>query len=116
MQSGLTRRFLDLVTAVLGLAGDSFVRVHSRIDDAGWETTRSEHWRYGELLVTIEAQAIESGHGIHGERCTFSVANPPGDGRDVTAYTDIDMRYGGALCVTVSGVFDAQALADRFVA
>ncbi|TAK18403.1 MAG: hypothetical protein EPO40_37110 [Myxococcaceae bacterium] len=43
-------------------------------------------------------------------------AAPPADGRDVSASAAIDARSGGDLSVTVHGVLDAPALADRFVA
>jgi hypothetical protein len=113
---GLTQRYLDLVSDVLGLSGAAFVRIHSQIDDAGWDPTRSERWRRGEVVVCLDATGIASGHGVHGERCNLTLASPPADGRDVGVYADIDMRSGGNVHITVRGVLDAQALADRFVA
>ncbi len=113
---GLTQHFLRLVSAVLGLPGTGFERFHSQIDDTGWEATRSERWRHGEVLVNLDAAAIQSGHGVHGEHCTLTLASKFSDGRDVSVYATIDMRSGGDVSVTVRGVLDAQALADRFVA
>lgn len=112
--AALTPRFLDLVSAVLDLGGPGFSREHSNVDfDAG---IRTERWRRGEVLVCLDATAIASGHGVHGERCELTLASRPGDGRDVRVYADIDMRTGGTVHITVCGVPDAQALADRFVA
>ena len=112
--AALTPRFLALVSSVLGLGGPDFVREDSKIDyDAG---IRTERWRRGEVLVCLDATAIASGHGVHGERCELTLASKPGDGRDVRVYADIDMRSGGTVHITVCGVLDAQALADRFVA
>jgi hypothetical protein len=53
---------------------------------------------------------------VHGEHCTLTLASKFSDGRDVSVYATIDMRSGGDVSVTVRGVLDAQALADRFVA
>lgn len=115
VSAALTRRFLDLVSAVLGLSGEAFVQLDARIDNNGYESTRIERWRRGEVYVDIDASAIESGHGVHGERCDYIIRGA-GDERDVRAYANIDMRSGGTLSVAVRGVLDAQALADRFVA
>ena len=68
------------------------------------------------MLVGIAATAIESGRGVHGERCTLTLGIKLADGRDVSACAAIDARSGGDLSVTVRGVLDAQALAERFVA
>lgn len=114
--AGVTTRFLELVSRVAGLSGDDFACIDRRFDSSGPENTRTEVWRRGEVYVRVEATAIESGYGVHGERGTLSVSGVLGDGRDVQASTRVDMRSGGHVGVTVSGVLDAKALAERFLA
>jgi len=116
VSGALTARFLDLVSTVAGLSGEPFACVHDTIDTSGPESTRTALWRRGEVRVGIAATAIESGRGVHGERCTLTLESRLADGRDVSASAAIDARSGGDLSVTVRGVLDAPALADRFVA
>lgn len=116
VSGALTARFLDLVSTVAGLSGEAFVCVHDAVDTSGPESTRAALWRRGDVLVGLDATAIESGYGVHGERGTFALKCALSDGRDVSACAAIDGRSGGDLSVTVRGVLDAQALADRFVA
>lgn len=112
----LTARFLELVSAVAGLGGQPFECLDRRIDSSGSETTRSETWRRGELVVQVAATAIESGHGVHGESATYAIEGVLTGERGARAFASIDMRSGGHLSVEVRGVLDAQALADAFVA
>lgn len=112
----LLHRYLDLVQAVRGAAAGPRRCIDSRIDHGGWETTRLEVWQCGDIEVRLDAAAIESGHGIHGETSSLSTTTPDGEGRDASVHASIDMRSGGEVHVTVRGVLDAQALADRFIA
>jgi len=54
--------------------------------------------------------------GVHGEETRFVLTTRYSDGRDARAYARIDLRTGGTVSVTVSGVRDAQTLAERFLA
>ncbi len=54
--------------------------------------------------------------GVHGEETRFELTTRYSDGRDARAYARIDLRTGGTVSVTVSGVRDAQPLAERFLA
>lgn len=115
VSGGLTPRFLGLVSAVLGLDGEPFKCLESRIDNDGYEPQRSETWQRGSVVVKVEAVGIQSGHGVHGESCDYTT-NHTSDGRAVRMYARIDMRSGGSYSVTVQGVRDAQALVDAFMA
>jgi hypothetical protein len=115
VSAALTARTLDLVSHVLGLTGDPFICTADDMDSSDYQTTRTVRWRRGECHVHLDAIAIESGYGIHGERSSHTIASPPADGRDVAVHTTLDMRSGGSVSVTVRGVLDAQALADRFI-
>lgn len=113
---GLTPRFLALVQAVIGLR-EPFVCVDSRIDYGDYDQcTRRESWRSGDVLVSVEGEGITSGHGVHGESGSRTVTAPGSEGRGASVSSRIDMRHGGSVSVTVQGVLDGQALADRFVA
>ena len=58
---------------------------------------------------------LESAYGVHGEECTRKIVGKLTDGRDVSLYSRIDMRSGGDVSITVTGVLDAKALADAFI-
>jgi len=113
--AALSARTLDLVSEVLGLGGGPFVCTADDIHSADYQTVRMVRWRRGDTTVHLDAIAIESGHGIHGEHGAHTITNPPSDGRDVTVSARLDMRSGGTITVTVRGVLDAQTLADRFI-
>ncbi len=115
VSAGLTARFLALVETVLGRSGGPFVCRENRVDNNGYEATRRERWQRDGASVHVEATGIESGHGVHGETATYTLADRGGDPRTVSAYARIDMRSGGVVSVTVQGVHGAQALADEFV-
>lgn len=115
VSAALTARFLALVDAVLGRSGGPFVCRESRVDNNGYEATRLERWQRDGASVRVEATGIESGHGVHGETATYTLADRGSDPRSVSAYARIDMRSGGVVSVTVQGVHGAQALADEFV-
>jgi len=116
VSSALMRRFLELVSKLAGLSGEDWVCFDKRIDSSGPETTRTEGWRRGEIYVKLDATAIESGHGIHGEQGTLSINSTLGGERDAQVAVHLDMRSGGNVSITVRGVLDAQALADALVA
>lgn len=116
VSAALAPKFLELVSAVAGPSGEPFTCVDKRIDTGGPESKRKEVWRSGEVWVGVEATAIESGYGVHGEHCQLTVTCMLGDGRDVRASARLDMRSGGSVDVTVSGVLDAKELAERFLA
>ena len=115
VSAALTARFLALVDAVRGRSGGPFVCLENRVDNNGYEATRLERWQSDGVSVRVEATGIESGHGVHGETATYTLADRGGDPRTVSAYARIDMRSGGVVSVTVQGVYGAQALADEFV-
>lgn len=115
VSAGLTGRFLALVDRVLGLSGDPFVCLENRVDNNGYEATRLERWQRDGVSVRVEGTGIESGHGVHGETCNYTVSSRGGDVRSVSAFARIDMRSGGVVSVTVQGVHGGQVLADEFV-
>lgn len=115
----LTARVLDLVSVVAGVSRPSFVCVHSATTGGtseGDTPKRLELWRSGEVSVRLDATALESGAGVHGEESTYAIDGTLSDGRDASAHARIDLRSGGEVSVTVRGVHDARALAERLVA
>ena len=114
VDSVLTRRFLNLVSVVAGLTEGAFACLDQRLE-TGDQTTRFENWKRGEVMVRVDATGIESAYGVHGEECTRKIVGKLTDGRDVSLYSRIDMRSGGDVSITVTGVLDAKALADAFI-
>jgi hypothetical protein len=110
----LGARYLELVSSVTGCS--MLEKQRSNVDTSGPEPIRTETWRGDHICARLSARGIESGVGIHGEECAWSIDARSGDERDARVTARIDARTGGHVSVTVRGVLDAEELAARFTA
>lgn len=115
----LARRYGALLARVLGLTPTTFTRFHTDLRHEPEPPVRTEHWKSDDVErgphFTLEAEALGGGVGVHGEVVTLGLRGTPRDGCGASAYARIDLRVGGTLSVTVTGVFDADDQAERFL-
>ncbi|MBI5518343.1 MAG: hypothetical protein HY909_31520 [Deltaproteobacteria bacterium] len=114
-QESLTARYLALASVVLGL-DTSWERTHHEVHVGDYEARRSERWKNGEVLAELSGEGACTGYGVQGETVTLTLSQLHRGGRGVDVTAALNMRTGGQVDVTITGVVNVQALAARFLA